>query len=90
MEHTRILEQLERMVASGRLTTEEADRLRARGGTERFDEVITEVRSRHARVHTDAAVEAGTMSADEADGTLERVRQGDHSAALRRRIKGVD
>jgi hypothetical protein len=42
------------------------------------------------RVHADAAVAAGTMSPQDAEASLERVRDGDHSTGLRRHIRGVD
>ncbi len=59
MQQERIIEQLEKMVASGRITPEEAARLRASAGTPEFDAVMGEIRARHAQVHTDAAVAAG-------------------------------
>jgi hypothetical protein len=89
MDPTRIIEQLDRMVASGRVTGEEAEQLRAAAGTTGFDAVMAGIRSRHAQAHTDAAVAAGTMSPEDAAASLERVRQGDHSADLRRHIRGA-
>jgi hypothetical protein len=89
MEQERIIEQLDRTVASGRITPEEATCLRAAAGTPEFDAVMATIRTRHARVHTDAAV-AGTMSPEDAAASLERVRDGDHSTGLRRHIRGVD
>jgi hypothetical protein len=77
------------MVASGRVTQEEATRLRAAAGTAEFDAVMGSIRARHAAIHTDAAVAAGTMSPDDAARSLERVRGGEHSADLRRHIRGV-
>lgn len=89
MNHQRILEQLDRMVASGRITPEEANRLRGAAGTTEFDAVMTNIRARHAQAHTDAAVAAGTMSPEDAAAALASVRQGNHSADLRRRIRGT-
>jgi hypothetical protein len=89
MDHQRVLEQLDRMVASDRITPEEASRLRATAGTTEFDTVMTAIRARHAQAHTDAAVAAGTMSSADAAAALESVDQGDHSAELRRRIRGT-
>jgi hypothetical protein len=89
MQHGRIIEQLETMVASGRITPAEADRLRATAGTIEFDSVMGEIRARHAQVHTDAAVAAGRMSQEEADASLERVRDGEHTADLRAHIRGT-
>jgi hypothetical protein len=89
MDHARVLEQLDRMVASGRITPEEADRLRKAAGTTEFEAAMGAIRARHAQVHTDAAVAAGTMSPEDAAAALERARQGDHSADLRRHIRGA-
>jgi polyhydroxyalkanoate synthesis regulator phasin len=88
MDHRRVLEQLDRMVTSGRITQEEANKLRAADGTTEFDEVMTAIRVRHAQAHTDAAVAAGTLSQEDAAAALESIRQGDHSGDLRRRIRG--
>jgi argininosuccinate lyase len=77
------------MVASGRITQEEADGLRGAAGTTEFDKAMTAIRVRHAQAHTDAAVAAGTMSQEDAAAALESLRQGDHSADLRRRIRGT-
>jgi hypothetical protein len=89
MDQERVIEQLDRMVDSGRITPEEANRLRVTAGTTEFDAVMSAIRARHAQAHTDAAVAAGTMSPEDAAAALESVRQGDHSADLRRRIRGA-
>ncbi len=89
MQQERIIEQLEKMVGSGRVTPEEAGRLRATAGTTEFDAVMGKIRARHAEVHTDAAVAAGKLSQEEADTTLDRVRDGEHTAALRAHIRGA-
>jgi polyhydroxyalkanoate synthesis regulator phasin len=87
MNEERIIERLDAMVAAGRITDDEATRLRATVGTADFDDVLAGVRARHAQVHTDEAVAVGRLSSDEADGLLERVRGGEHSSELRRHIK---
>jgi polyhydroxyalkanoate synthesis regulator phasin len=89
MRETRIIEQLDTMVGAGRITAEEADRLRATAGTAEFGAILGAVRARHAQVHTDAAVAAGRMSPEEAAASLDRVRDGEHSAELRAHIKGT-
>jgi polyhydroxyalkanoate synthesis regulator phasin len=89
MQQERIIEQLDAMVASGRVTPEEATRLRAAAGTAEFDSAVGAVRARHARVHADAAVTAGRMSQEEAEASLARVRLGEHSATLRAHIRGT-
>jgi len=89
VQHARIIEQLDKMTASGRITPEEAAGLRAAAGTEEFDVVMGAIRARHARVHTDAAVADGRMSQGDAETALDRVRDGEHSAALRAQIRGT-
>lgn len=89
MQPERIIERLDAMVASGRLTAEEADRLRATVGAPEFDEAMGAIRARHAAAHTDAAVAAGTMSPEDAASSLARVRDGEHSRELRRHIRGA-
>jgi polyhydroxyalkanoate synthesis regulator phasin len=84
-----MLDRLDSMVAAGRITPDEAAQLRAAEGTAAFEEVVAGIRARHAQEHTDPAVEAGTMSQEEADGLLERVRDGEHSTELRKRVRGT-
>jgi hypothetical protein len=89
MQHERIIERLGGMVATGRITTGEASRLRAAVGTADFEAVLATIRARHAQAHTDAAVAAGTMTAEDAEASLGRVRHGEHSSELRRHIRGA-
>ncbi len=88
MNEQRIIERLDAMVASGRMTAEEAARLRATRGTEEFEVALAGIRARHAQVHTDEATAADRMGPDEADALLGRVRAGEHSKDLRAQIKG--
>ena len=71
------------MVASGRITPEEAARLRATAGTSEFDSVMAAIRARHAQVHTDAAVAAGTMQPEDAAPRRARCATGTTRAELR-------
>ncbi len=89
MNEQRIIDQVDTMVASGRITHEEAERLRAAEGTDEFEAVIAAIRARHAGARTTAAVIEGGMSEEEADALLERVRAGEHSQELRSHIKGL-
>jgi hypothetical protein len=89
VQQARIIEQLDKMTASGRITPEEADRLRAAAGTEEFDVVMGAILARHAQIHTDAAIADGRMCPEDAETALERVRDGEHSAALRAQIRGT-
>jgi hypothetical protein len=88
MEQERVIEQLDRMVASGRIPPGGVSSARRceDAGVRRGE---GDHPGPHARVHTDAAVAAGTMSPHEAEASLERVRHGDHSSELRRHIRGA-
>lgn len=88
MDPQRMMERLDAMVSSGRITEEEAVRLRASEGTPAFDDVVARIRARHAQAHTDPAVAEGRMSRQEADRLLERVLAGEHSTELRRQVRG--
>jgi polyhydroxyalkanoate synthesis regulator phasin len=88
MDAARMMERLDAMVANGRITEEEAAQLREAEGTPAFDDVVAQVRARHAQAHTDTAVADGTMSQEEADALLGRVLAGEHSAQLRKQVRG--
>ncbi|MBJ7608865.1 MAG: hypothetical protein JF887_05475 [Candidatus Dormibacteraeota bacterium] len=79
----RIVQRLDKMVASGRVTETEAARLRAAAEPDQFDEAVRSIRVRHAGVRLDAAVESGEMTQEEADGYLTRLKQGEHPRGLR-------
>lgn len=78
----RVPRHLDKMVEAGRLTSEEADRLRT-GDPEVVDDTVVGIRVRHARWRLDAAVAAGAVSRQEAERILERVWAGEHSPELR-------
>lgn len=83
-----LLDRLDRMVAGGRLTADEAGRLRAAEAPEEFDAAVREVRVRHAGAAMDARIAEGAMSREEADGLLERLRQGEHTSGIRAHLAG--
>jgi len=86
MNQDRIIGQLDKMVAAGRMTEQEAARLRATAGTPEFETTLAGVRTRHAAVQVDAAISAGEMSQEEADAYLDRLRSGEHPKGLRARL----
>jgi hypothetical protein len=86
MRKDRVVQQLDRMIASGQITESEADRLRTTQGTPEFDAALGEVRARHASARLDAAVSEGTMTPEEASDYLRRLRQGEHPKGLRARL----
>jgi hypothetical protein len=79
----RVLRQLVKMTASGRLTEEEATRLRAAAGPSEFDDVVRDISVRHADARLAAAVADCSMSQEEADAFLSRLRSGEHPRSLR-------
>ena len=87
MKEQRIIEQMDKMVESGRITEEEAAQLRATEGTADFEAAVGAVRARHAGAHVEAAIADGEMSQEEADAYLERLRSGEHPEGLRARLR---
>jgi hypothetical protein len=80
---------VDKMVKSGRLTEDEADRLRAAGDLGAFDSVVRDIRVRHARATLNAALSEGRLTTEEADGLLQRLKNGEHSRSLRDRVRAV-
>jgi len=87
MKQERIIKQVDRMVASGRITKEEAAQLRSAECTADFQTAVGEIRARHASTHIREAVADGEMSTQEADEYVERLRRGDHPEGLRARLR---
>ena len=83
----RLVERLDPMVESGRVTQSEADRLRTAVGQGEFDEVAIGIRARHAGKKLDQAVEGGHMTREEADAYLERMKKGEHVPGLRAQLR---
>jgi ubiquinone/menaquinone biosynthesis C-methylase UbiE/Arc/MetJ-type ribon-helix-helix transcriptional regulator len=73
-----IVERLDQMVAAGRVTGEEAERLREAVRSGGFDEAVRDVRIRHAEERLAAGLRDGTVTREEADTVLARVRNGEH------------
>jgi hypothetical protein len=84
----RIMQRLDQMVARGRVTDEEADRLRSAEGEAAFEEVAGDIRARHVVATLAKRVADGSLSPEEADGLLARVRRGEHSRALADAVHG--
>ena len=87
MKEERIIQQLDKMVVSGQVTPEEAERLRKAQGKPEFEEAVLDVRLRHAGERIHSAVSAGQMSQQEADDQLDRLRKGEHPRGLRARLR---
>jgi hypothetical protein len=78
----RVVSQADKLVASGRLTPEEAERLRAATDHSSALQVVRDIRVRHASERLDVAVAEGTIGREEADAIIGRIRGGEHSRAL--------
>jgi YHS domain-containing protein len=85
----RIVATLDRMVASGRLTQVEADRLRNAAEPGQFDAALRSVRVRHARAKLAMATRDGSLSREDADAILDRLRKGEHSRAIRSHLRSL-
>jgi hypothetical protein len=86
-EQQRVLRQLDRMVAAGRVTTQEAERLRRAQDAADLESVMGEIRARHAGPDLEAAVQAGQLTGAEADDLKHRIRRGDHPRGLRGQLR---
>lgn len=85
----RIIERLDQMVESGRVTGQEAERLRAAREPNAFDAVIRDIRVRHAGARLGTAVDDGSLTQEDADGFLEQMTKGEHPRSLRARLRGL-
>ena len=83
-------QRLDKLIGSGRLTAEEAERLQAASGSNQVEGVLTSIRVRHAAIRLDAAVGRGQLTRAEADRLLDRIRAGDHSHDLRAQIRRLE
>jgi hypothetical protein len=83
----RLLARLDHMVESGRLTDDEALRLRAAAEPGEFHHAVRDIRVRHAAMKLDAAVADRSLSRVDADGLLDRLRRGEHGRPLRAHLR---
>jgi hypothetical protein len=71
------------MVEAGRVTDEEAERVRTAADSGERDEAVRGIRLRHARARVGAEVRDGRVTQDEADLILRRLENGEHPRLLR-------
>ncbi len=85
----RLLDKVGALVDSGLVTSQEAERLRSATDQGEFDAVVLDIRVRHAGTSMGAAVEDGRLTRADAEGFLERLRQGEHSRSIRLPVRGL-
>jgi hypothetical protein len=83
----RLLQQLDRMVDSGRVTDRQAQLLRLAETPREFDDTVRDIRVGHTSTRLNSAVADGTLPQEEAGGLLERLRNGEHSRTLQARLR---
>ena len=71
------------MLRAGRVTEAEAERVRRAADSHELDEAVGAIRLRHARELLDESVEDGSLSRQDADALLERLRRGEDPRLLR-------
>ena len=80
---------VDKMVGSGRITGQEAERMRAAGSPGEVDEVVREISLRHAGTKLNAAVDDDRLTKVEADGFLDRLRAGEPLKSLQAELRGL-
>lgn len=73
------------MVERGRLSEQDAERLRSAGDS--GEDVALQIRLEHAKTALAAAVDDGRMAQEEAESVLTRLAAGEHPRGLRRQLK---
>jgi hypothetical protein len=80
----RLAARVEKMLAAGRITADEAERVRAAPNTGDLDAVVDEIRRRHAAEWAAAAVANGRITDEEASEILAALERGDDVQSIRR------
>jgi len=85
----RLVGRLDRMVESGHLTQNEAQRLRMAAEPRDFNHVVRDIRTRHAGRKLDAMVADGSLKRSDAVRFLDRLRAGEHPRSIRAHLRGL-
>jgi len=80
---------LDRMLKSGRVTESEAAELRAASDPATFEELLQNLRVRHATEKMNAAVVGGYMTQEEANTNVKRLQNGEHPRSLRAHLAKI-
>ena len=84
-----LLARLDRMVAMGRITSEEATRVRAARDEAEKHAALTAIRVRHVQDRVEAALAEGRIEPDEADDVLRRLAEGEDPTVVHRLLRGL-
>lgn len=87
----RLVERLDKMIRAGRLTEEDAERLRASAESGDLDDAAREIQLKHARARVTAAVEGGRLTQEQAHAFFDRLDKGEDPRFLRGLLRrGID
>jgi hypothetical protein len=78
-----VIKAIDALLESGQVTAEEAASLRTRAEDGQQDEVVVAIRVKHAEAALAAAVSDGSMTQQDAENYLRRLRAGEHSPSVR-------
>lgn len=91
---TGLVQRLDKMVRAGRLTEEDAERLRAAAKSGDLKDAAREIQLKHARARVVDAVEDGRLTQEEGHAFLDRLEKGEDPRFLRglrrRPRRGID
>ena len=83
----RMASRIDKMLAAGRITEEEADRVRAAAESGDLGTAVNEIRARHVREWVAHQVQAGHLSQADADEVLERAERGEDPGSIRSALR---
>jgi polyhydroxyalkanoate synthesis regulator phasin len=86
----RLIGRLDKMVQAGRLTEEDAERLRAAANSGQLDDAIREIQLKHARERVNTALENGRLGQEEARAIFDRLAKGEDPRFLRGLLHGIE
>lgn len=86
----RLIGRLDKMVQTGRLTEEDAQRLRAAANSGQLDDAVREIQLKHARERVNTAVENGRLGQEEARAIFDRLAKGEDPHFLRGLLHGIE
>ena len=86
----RLVGRLDKMVQAGRLTEEDAERLRAAANSGQLDDAVREIQLKHARERVNTALENGRLTQEEARAIFDRLAKGEDLRFLRGLLRGIE